>query len=99
MELPQPNPADPAILALGPRDRDYEDVRALCQNAGIRIDRADSTSGALRIFLECGGHDAVLISGAMRDGECQEALVATLRRIDGDLELWDLAGLRRRLGV
>ena len=97
MELPQPNPSGPALLALGPRDRDYADLHELCMRAGIRLDRAETTDGALRLFFESGGHDAVLCSGALRDGENHQALVAKLRNVDADLELWDLAELRVRL--
>lgn len=97
MELPRPNAEGPALLALGPRDPSYVDLERLCERAQIRLDRADTEAHALRLFLERGGHDAVLCAGRLRDGTDVGPVVDKLRTIDPELELWDFFEVRRRL--
>ncbi|MCB9883082.1 MAG: hypothetical protein H6832_16955 [Planctomycetes bacterium] len=90
MELPRPEPTTPALLALGPLDRTFIDLRRLCRDAGITLDRADSEARALEVFFQRGGHDAILCTGALRDDQVADRVLDTLRGIDDGLVLWKL---------
>ncbi|HMQ24254.1 MAG TPA: hypothetical protein PKE00_17320 [Planctomycetota bacterium] len=90
MELPRPDPTKTALLALGPLDRKFIDLRRLCRAAGIVLDRADSSAQAMKVFLERGGHDAILCTGPLRDGRGANEVLETLRCIDAELEVWTL---------
>ncbi|MCA8970630.1 MAG: hypothetical protein KDC95_12630 [Planctomycetes bacterium] len=90
MELPRPEPTSPALLALGPLDRAFIDLRRLCRDAGIALDRADSEARALEVFFRRGGHDAILCTGALRDDQAADRILDTLRGIDDGLVLWKL---------
>lgn len=94
IELPRPELSEPALLVLGPHDSSFSDLASLCQSAGIRVDRAETTKSALEAFLVRGGHDAVLCHGAMHSGEAHDSLVNMLRCIDSTLEIWDLEHVR-----